>query len=218
MSVGSTMAYVHRKLPASGVMVTDTGNSPAVAEPAAAHAAAPATRSRAIQDPRVMKNTPRAIGGYQPGGGRIRRPPRPVNRRCAAPAGYARRRRRANPTTGNPTAASANVAGSGTDGVGPAGTGTTVSVMFVSTSPSDVRCVVAVKNESVCVPNDDSAQKFPSPTWPDVTVGPVYVQVRLSINGSSPGLTRSGVGPTLTAAEDQSAGWVRLPGTRPPKS
>src|SRR5262249_42162528 len=140
-------------------------------------------------------------------GGRIRRPPRPVNRRCAAPAGYARRRRTAQPATGRPTAASTNVAGSGTDGAGPAvGTGTTVSVMFVSTVPSDVGCVVAVKNESVCAPYCDSAQKFPSPIWPDGTVGPVYVHVKLSISGSSPGFTRSGVGPSLEMADVHPSG------------
>src|SRR5437762_10050232 len=57
MSVGSTMAYVQRKLPASGLTVTDTGSSPAVAVGATAAATAAAANRRAIHVPRIKRSS-----------------------------------------------------------------------------------------------------------------------------------------------------------------
>ena len=82
-----------------------------------------------------------------------------------------RRKARASPTSGRPRAASASVAGSGTSGTA-VGTGTVVGVMLLSTLPSDVRCVLAVKSDSVSVAYCETAQKLPSPV-PPLMLAPV---------------------------------------------
>src|SRR5438552_16783254 len=54
MPVGSWMAYVQRKLPASGVTVTDTGMIPAEAVPETARAATAAANMREIKVRRII--------------------------------------------------------------------------------------------------------------------------------------------------------------------
>src|SRR5262245_49597776 len=54
MSGGSTTEYVQRKLPASGVTLTDTGSNPALAGVATAAATRAAANRRAIEVRRIM--------------------------------------------------------------------------------------------------------------------------------------------------------------------
>src|SRR5262249_1728709 len=129
---------------------------------------------------------------------------------------YAFRNRRTRPTRGRPRAARASVAGSGTDGGGPPSggggdRGPARPGVFESVSPSAGRLVIDVNVLSAWSPKVLMAQKFPSPSWPVGMVGPLYFQVRLSMLGSSPGFSRSGVGPAFDTLNDHPSGAVVLP-------
>src|SRR5438067_1749130 len=119
MSVGSTMAYVQRKLPASGLTVTDTGKSPAVAVGAVAAATAAAANRRAIHVPRIKRSSTgdksgrprphgwgrpwcpplllRRSGGRRSEGGTLGRVRKKNNRRCRTAVKGGKRGERGNP-------------------------------------------------------------------------------------------------------------------------